>query len=233
MPISDEGDDKISPRSLQTHIRPSDYYTQIWNSSENMALYHFCICRSLHHSHFCIRYIFHESCSIACRAGNTCCCKFRCTVRADTGYAVNMSISWLMIWYCCTVFRADLTTYLSYRAFIMGWRWDLVFRSVWPSTTHCFHICMTMVKFKPERRKVSGNDNPHSRQMTLQYCHIPISIYFYYSRHNTILWTNGDLTKLFSNKKFTTQHFFYPMLQISFLSRVLSKWAEIRMICIF
>ncbi|GFU58785.1 hypothetical protein TNCV_3089251 [Trichonephila clavipes] len=32
-----------SPRSLQTRIRPSEYCTQNWNSSEKTTLYHFCI----------------------------------------------------------------------------------------------------------------------------------------------------------------------------------------------
>ena len=70
----------------------------------------------------------------------------RCTVQAETGRAENVLIFWLIVSDVVMRFcRADdLTKYLSSRALVMGWYWDITCRSVQPSATHWFRICMTV-----------------------------------------------------------------------------------------
>ena len=110
------------------------------------TLCYFCIqiCRSAHQSrHLSPFYIVKGSRSNDRRADRPCFCKRRHTVRAETGCAAHIPISWLMVHDVVIRFCwSELTIYLSSPVLVMGRRWNPAYRSVWPSVTQWFHICM-------------------------------------------------------------------------------------------
>lgn len=140
-----------------------------------------------------------------CHADSPCCCKRLHTVRADIGHTANMAISWLMVHdvvvrFCC----ADLTICLSSQTLVMVGCWDPACHTVWLSTTHWFHIPLTVVGFRPVQQAISQNNNPHSignDSASIDFRHLQVSISSYYSRHNLIFWANFNLTKHFPNEK--------------------------------
>lgn len=115
-------------------------------------LYPFCIhlCRLAHQSHqshhLSLCCTIKQSHSNGCRGDSPCCWNRHRTVRADTEWASNISISCLMV--CCVVVlfsKANVTVYLYSRALVMGGCWDPACRTVWPSATHWFFIRMKVI----------------------------------------------------------------------------------------
>lgn len=134
------------------------------------------------------------------RADSPCCCRRH----ADTCLATNKLISWfkvryVSIWSC----KVDLIICLSFRALTVRGCWDLVWRSVWSSLLHLFHICMTLVGFQAMQVAVSRNDKPH-----YPICH-DLAAFGYqhvlvadspYRRHNTITQTTNIKMRFPSEK---------------------------------
>lgn len=155
-----------SPRRLHTRIQPSDYCTQNRDSSQKPTMWHSWthIVRSVRQSHslsLCCIVKGHRSNGRSSDSPRYCQCQ--CTIWADTGHIVDMSIFWVKVCdFVVCLYRANFTIYLLSRASVLGRRWHSTNRSVSPSTIHWFHIRMEVVGFRPVSNAILRNYNLHS-----------------------------------------------------------------------
>lgn len=139
--------DEHSSWSFRTLIRPTEYYKRNWHSFEIRC-------------HYCIQPCLAWELSLSCkrsrnngrRADSPLCCKRQRTVRADTGRAATMSVSWVMVcdvveWFSTT----NPTICMFSRTLVNGGRWNHVCCSILPSATHWFYIWKKLFGSRPMR----------------------------------------------------------------------------------